>query len=334
MTTAVQAVVAVIAASVLPGALFGQSSPNEPIKTTLCELVKQPASFAGMIVQFRAEYVAEFYRTGFVDKSCGGIELEMGLHHVLDELRPGIGQYALTEVADEQSEEFRHFERLQWKTVEPPLPVRLVEDNNYRDFRKYVDAHFRWKDGGTCRNCPLFRTTVTAVGRFDYFWKDWLAVRTEPTATPYIWGPGGPLMRFVLQAVSDVTASPIDPSAYSQSGRRYISAEEASDLVCVLTGGCEDGSTSLMPPDQKPDSGFYHFDAWNSISHVGFFDVDARTGDVWSGVICEQLDSPSLVRLQRTIRKRIGMPDKEYKEISKTGPICEPGEKARVSRWK
>ena len=144
-------------------------------------------------------------------------------------------------------------------------------------------------------------------------------------------------MRFVLQSVSDVVATPVDPSAYSQTGRRNISAEEANGLVCVLTRGCEDGSTWLMPRDQAPDSGFYHFDAWNSISHVGFFDVDARTGDVWSGVLfCVRIESSALTKLQHAIRRRIGMTDDGYTKARRPGPMCEQGQKSkpRVERWK
>ena len=141
-------------------------------------------------------------------------------------------------------------------------------------------------------------------------------------------------MRFTLHEVSDVTAIPIDGATYSESNRRAVSNEEAYDLVCVLTGGCQDGSTALLPLIQSPDAGFYDLDAWNSISHVGFFDVDVRTADVWSGVICSRFETPSLTKLQRVIRRRIGLTDEQYRRAPATGPICEPGEKPQVFREK
>lgn len=323
MLRVVRVVVAALIAAVLLGDAIGQSTPTKPIKTTLCELVKTPEQFNGKLVQFRAEYVSDLQRTSFEDEKCGAV-VAVGVSHIFDELKPGVGQYAYTEIADEQSDEFKHLDRLPWKTIEQPITVHLLKNENYLEFRKFVDAKYRWKDGGFCRNCPLYRTTVTATGRFDDFRKEWVAVRTDASAHPYIWGPGGPLMRFVLQSVSDVAATRIDPSVYSELKRRNVSDEEAHDLVCVLAGSCEGGDTVLLPANVRVDAGFYHLDVWNSISQVGFFDVDARTGDVWNGVICERFDSPSLVRLQRKIRKRIGLTEEEYRRIPKTGPMCEP----------
>ncbi len=322
--------VANIALLLAPWAVFGQSAPNEPIKTALCDLTKDPSRFDGRIVEFRSEYVSDLGGARFVDEVCRA-KVELGVSHVFDELKPGVGQYAYTETADQQSDEFQHFERLPWKTIQAPVTVRLLQDESYREFRKYADARFRWKDGGLCRSCPLYRTTVTATGRFDWFRKDWVAVRTDSAATPYIWA-GGPLMRFTLQSVSRVAAIRIDPTAYSKSKRRNVSNEEANDLVCALTGGCSDGGSVLLPLIQAADDGFYHFDVWSSTSHVGFFDVDARTGDLWNGVICMRFETPSLVQLQRVIRKRIGMTDNEYRTTTATGPICGPGKKAEVFR--
>jgi hypothetical protein len=317
--------------AVLPIPTFGQAKPNSPVQTTVCDLVKTPEPFDGKIVQFRAEYISNLQRASFVDDRCGA-EIELGVGHVFDTLKPGVGQYAYTEVADQQSDEFKHFDRLPWRTIQRPVGVRLVQDENYQQFRKYVDAKFRWKDRGLCRNCPLYRTTVTATGRFDYFRKDWVAVRTDAAAAPYI-SSGNPLMRFTLQSVSSVVATPVGPSVYSTPRRRNVSVEEANDLVCVVTGGCADGSVELVGSKadvSSPDSGFYAFQAlWTTAPpdinfNLGFFQVDPRTGDVWNGVICEKFTSPELLKLQRTIRQRTGLTDEEYRKTQKPGPMCEP----------
>jgi hypothetical protein len=57
---------------------------------------------------------------------------------------------------------------------------------------------------------------------------------------------------------------------------------------------------------------------------TGNWAVDKRTGEVWNGVICEELESPALMRLQKAIRKRIGLSTSDYWQIRVDGPLCEP----------
>jgi hypothetical protein len=312
-------------------AVAGKSDENEPTKTTLCELVKTPDQFNGKMVQFRAEFVSRFQWEGFVDESCSA-KLQIGGSHPLDDLKPEQGQYAFTTPADDND----HPERLNWKPIPVISPVNLKQDDNYTAFRKCADTKFRWPDGGACLDCPLYRITVKATGRFDHFETDTVAVRANAvTKASHISYMDAPLSRLVLQSVSEVSAIPIDGSVYSEGKRRDISREEANDLVCALTRGCEDGNTVLVPKHVQADTGFYRLDAWNRISHVGFFDVDSRTGDVWSGVLfCVRIESPALTTLQRAIRQRTGLTDEEYKKVPKAGPMCEPGQKPRVERWK
>ena len=64
-------------------------------------------------------------------------------------------------------------------------------------------------------------------------------------------------MRFVLQSVSDVVATPIDPAVYFSSKRRNVSDEERMIWrASLLAGGCEDGNTSLIPSHQEPERAF------------------------------------------------------------------------------
>src|ERR1035441_2243234 len=142
MNTAVQVVIGTMIAAALPGVMFGQANPDEAIKTTLCELVRTPEQFNGKMVQFRAEYVSDLQRTSFEDEKCGAV-VAVGVSHIFDELKPGVGQYAYTEIADEQSDEFKHFDRLPWKTIEQPITVHLLKNENYEEFRKFVDAKYR-----------------------------------------------------------------------------------------------------------------------------------------------------------------------------------------------
>jgi hypothetical protein len=69
---------------------------------------------------------------------------------------------------------------------------------------------------------------VTAKGRFDYFARQRVAVAANPQEKAAGLSSGDfPLLRFVLQSVSNVAATPIDLSRYSGKGRRDLTVEEA-----------------------------------------------------------------------------------------------------------
>jgi len=56
---------------------------------------------------------------------------------------------------------------------------------------------------------------------------------------------------------------------------------------------------------------------------VGFFDVDPRTADVFEGTGCGERKSRSLEKLQRQIRRRIGVTESDYRRLKRKGPYCE-----------
>ena len=337
MNTAVQAVVGkLLVVATLPGLVKAQVKAEEPIKTTLCEMVKTPEQFNGKVVQFRAKYLSKFQWTGFVDESCSA-KLQVGAYHPLDDLRPEQGQYAFTTTADDNM----HPERLAWKAIETPRPVHLKQDGHYRAFRKYADTKFRWPDGGICRDCPLYQLTITATGRFDHFETQTVAVRANPATKPFIHSAGesnAPLSRFVLETVSDVSAGPIDPSIYSTGKRRNVSLEEANELVYAYlkSVGCAVQTCGLEPYHDPYFPQFISFQAIRDnpggSGNMGFYAVDPQTGDVSDGVICATYTSPSLVRLQEAIRARIGLTDAQYRKVQTPGPMCDPGEQPRIVR--
>ena len=51
--------------------------------------------------------------------------------------------------------------------------------------------------------------------------------------------------------------------------------------------------------------------------------VDATTGDVWSGVVCREGRSPRLIKLQKSVRKRIGLSERSYRRLRRKGPMCD-----------
>jgi hypothetical protein len=302
--------------------LFGQTSAGKLIKTTLCQLISDPQRFNGKVVEIRSEFVSRFQWEGFVDETCSA-KIQVGAHYFLGDLMMQPGQYAFTTIDDDHT----HPERLTWRPIEPRLPVHLKKDGNYRTFRKYSDTKFKWPDGGRCQDCPLYRITVTADGRFDYFASQTVAVRANSAekAVGFTAGkPDLPLLWFVLQSVSDVSATPIDPSVYAVKKRRDVTLEEAHELVKAFLKDRAEGGYGLEKYEVKDDPGFQFFQAVpDPPSGQIHYAVDLRTGEVWSGVFCENLTSPSLKKLQNAIRTRIGLTASEFLKVRRRGPECD-----------
>ena len=322
----------VFVAAVLATVAFGQTNTGEPIKTTLCEIVKAPERYNGKAVQVRAEYVSEFQWTGLKDGSCSA-SIPLGVHHPIDDLKPEQGEYAFTIVADDNDRP----ERLHWKAIERRPVVDLKQDSDYRKLRTYAGSKFRWPDGGICQDCPLYRIALTAVGRFDYFPTQTVSVRANPATKAFHYSggePNVPLLRLVLNSVSNVATTPIDPSVYTGKKGRNVTLEEAHELVTTFIRDRGSSGFSLDQYENKYYPGFQFFqvmgdDPIGSIHYA----VDLKTGEVWSGVICENLTSPSLRKMQKAIRNRIGLTEDGYRKAPKSGPMCEPG-MPRASRSK
>ena len=320
--------------------IFGQSAPIEPLKVKICDLVREPAHFEGRLVQVRAEFVSRFQWEGIVDESCSA-KIQIGVYHVLDDLKPEQGEYAFTTLSDENT----HPERLGWKPIEPPHSIHLKLDDNFRKFRQYADTKFKYPDGGVCQDCPLYRIEATVIARFDYFETQTVSVRPNPQTKSFSYSagdsPNAPLFRFVLQSIVDVSATPVYPSTYSNRKRRDVTLEEADALVMAFFK--DRGSTKApgfeLVKYTDPYSPEFHsfqgiFDNPGGSFNLGFYAVDRKTGDVWNGVVCERAISPSLVKLQVAIRNRIGLSKDEYRKIRRVGPMCEADEKPPVEKSK
>jgi hypothetical protein len=66
--------------------------------------------------------------------------------------------------------------------------------------------------------------------------------------------------------------------------------------------------------------------------NMGFFEVDPETADVWDGVVCARFATRPLAKLQRVIRRRIGLTEEEHRKLQRPGTYCEPGEKPEIYR--
>jgi hypothetical protein len=150
-------------------------------------------------------------------------------------------------------------------------------------------------------------------------------------------------MRTIVRAAFVMTVAALFCLAFGQTSsegqRRNVTVEEASDLLYAYleSRGCTTSSCSVGQIHDTYFSGCYSFSAmWNNHPHgspvLGYFKVDPRTGHVWDGVMWRSLTSPSLVKLQQVIRKRIGLSDEENQKTPRNAPMCEPDQKPGVAR--
>jgi hypothetical protein len=55
--------------------------------------------------------------------------------------------------------------------------------------------------------------------------------------------------------------------------------------------------------------------------HVDLYTVDLQTGALWRGVPIVPVTTPGVVRTQRSLRKRLGITEREYQEAIE-GDVC------------
>src|SRR5262249_10031234 len=109
-----------------------------------------------------------------------------------------------------------------------------------------------------------------------------------------------------------------------------VTIEEARELVIAaqlqharrLPGFSVDASRDLAYP--RFLELWVHWDGPPGGSvNIGFYDVDPRTGDVWSATSCWEEHTRRLARLQKRLRRRIGLSDELYHRVKSIGPYCE-----------
>jgi hypothetical protein len=156
--------------ALLSGVVLGQSKSQEPIKTTLCELVKLPERFAGMMIQVLATFHVGFEASLLADDSCSAlIWLSWGEKKPLGKL----------EYAEVQSiKDLKAPELLEWKPLAPKRAVVLNKDTAFHRLDKYLGAQFKPKNPHElCVSCPLYIVSASVVGRFDHTDRKWRIFR-------------------------------------------------------------------------------------------------------------------------------------------------------------
>jgi hypothetical protein len=181
---------------VLPAIAAAQVKGDEPIKTTICELVKLPDRFSGKMVSVGGRVLI-----GFEDFRLDTIHCDGSKIHVWLEYGSGPKRQPTTWCCGD---------------MVPRDPLRVVQNSDFTKFDRYLTAQSR-TSGCDEGQCYLYEVTVILTGRFD-------AVETVtcPDGTSLCPKGGGfghfglSCSRIVIKSVSDVVAKPTDPSVYEK----------------------------------------------------------------------------------------------------------------------
>jgi hypothetical protein len=119
------------------------------------------------------------------------------------------------------------------------------------------------------------------------------------------------------------------------SARHEINAAEADELVRAAINAEWPQAKKLpglgfvgeiFPNSDYPRFRFFDVTWDGPHNHggalVGFIGIDPLTADVWNGVRCEEIRSPQVAAIQRSIRQRIGLSDRQYGSLKAPGPKC------------
>ena len=169
----------------LPIVAFGQMKSDEPVKTTVCEIVRSPALFNGKIITLRGPIQIAFENFGLSVSEC----TEKKMDYVWLEYGRGPKRQPTIWCCGD---------------MVPRDSSVLLQDTEFRRFHHYITAEKKAKG---CHNCYLYQVTATLTGRFD-------AVEPEPGVLCGFGHLGMACGRLVILAISDVVAHPVDPAVY------------------------------------------------------------------------------------------------------------------------
>jgi hypothetical protein len=176
--------------AVVPGAAFGQANADAPIKTTVCELAKEPSSYKGKIVTVRGRVLIDFEDFELSTDSCDG----RNIGRLWLEYGNGPKRQPTTWCCGDMT---------------PRDPLRLIQNSDFRKFHRLLTAQ-RSEAGCYESDCYLYEVTASITGRVD-------SISTKPCrdgnrrccAEPGFGHLGVFCSRLVIQSLSDVVAKAI-----------------------------------------------------------------------------------------------------------------------------
>ncbi|MGB7763033.1 MAG: hypothetical protein WBL61_24580 [Bryobacteraceae bacterium] len=173
--------------ALLPGVPFAQVKGAVPVKTTPCELVAHPEEYNHKPVTVRSPVKIAFEDFSLPTSECTGGTVDMVW---LEYGRGPKRQPTMWCCNDTRSRD----------------PLVLIQDKEFRRFDHYITAQ---KKAEGCYDCYLYHVTASLTGRFD-------VAKDEPGPLGGFGHMGMAGARLLIHSVSDVVATPIDPSVYEK----------------------------------------------------------------------------------------------------------------------
>jgi len=167
--------------------MVGQEKTYEPIKTTLCEIMKTPEWYNGKMVEMRVVVSHGFEVSLLRDESCASAIWLPGTLVTMT----SFGRQRPT-----------------------GPPITLKKDSEYQKMAEFLGANYTRTQNRPCMHCPLYVVTINATGRFEHVNK--MKMKPEERRFAGFGHLNAYESQLVLQSVADVIAKPIDTAVYEK----------------------------------------------------------------------------------------------------------------------
>jgi hypothetical protein len=135
---------------------------EEPVTTTVCEILENPSAFNNRLVQVRGYVTISFEYSLLHSEECSD--------QIWFALGDGSGPPGLEVTVNGRGTPGA---TIPHGVRSPPIPVRLIRDANFEKFESYLAKSAKVKPGRPCGpDCHLYQVTATFTGRIDGVSKD------------------------------------------------------------------------------------------------------------------------------------------------------------------
>jgi hypothetical protein len=208
----------------------------QTVDTTVCEVLKNPASFDGKIVRLKGTVISGFDEFAIKDSTCGQAVNGIWLSYP-EGTKAKSGPVAMVQLRLDKNSAAT--------TIPNRAPVTLDKNKDFKQFDSLLATPYK---SVTCLGCMKYTVTATLTGRIDGS-KTAGATREGTGKFTAANGFGNMSLypaRLVLQSVADVSSAEIDysksPAAKDNSGPENIGDPvEAAHSAARAFGGSSAG---------------------------------------------------------------------------------------------
>jgi len=208
----------------------------QTVDTTVCEVLKNPASFDGKIVRLKGTVISGFDEFAIKDSTCGQAVNGIWLSYP-EGTKAKSGPVAMVQLRLDKNSAAT--------TIPNRAPVTLDKNKDFKQFDSLLATPYK---SVTCLGCMKYTVTATLTGRIDGS-KTAGATREGTGKFTAVNGFGNMSLypaRLVLQSVADVSSAEIDysksPAAKDNSGPENIGDPvEAAHSAARAFGGSSAG---------------------------------------------------------------------------------------------